>query len=97
MITIQERNLTMDPDAHPEKVSAKSAVGVSEDKIKNWFTYHAPTEADVQNYLKIRTSAMELAMVINDVCPGGPDKTAAIRKIREAVMTADAAIACCEG
>lgn len=57
------------------------------------FTYHAPTEEQKHSYTLIRETAMRLAKVINDHCPAGPDRTAAVRKIREAVMTANASIA----
>jgi predicted ABC-type ATPase len=67
----------------------------TDDKLQNWFTYHKPTEADIPKYLAVREAALTFARVIDANCPFGADKTAAIRKIREAVMTANAAIACC--
>ena len=66
----------------------------SDDDLENWFTYHSPTKDDVEAYLRIRSSALACARVIQAECPAGPDKTVAIRKIREAVMTANASIAC---
>jgi len=36
---------------------------------------------------------MEFARVIHENCPESPDRTAAIRHLREAVMTANASIA----
>lgn len=65
------------------------------DDLQNWFTYHPPTPEDVDRYKVVRDSALAFARVVNESCPNGPDKTAAIRKIREAVMTANASIACC--
>ena len=65
-------------------------------KIQNWFTYHPPTQEDVEYYREIRDAGMNLAKVIDEVCPPSADTSAAIRKVREAVMTANAAIACCE-
>jgi hypothetical protein len=65
--------------------------------IKQWFTYHAPTEEQVHRYNKIRSAAEALARTIVECCPdgpvGGPDMSAALRKVREAVMTANASIA----
>lgn len=64
------------------------------DQIDNWFTYHAPTSDDLVAYDKLRSSAKAFASAINEICPESADKTAAIRKVREAVMTANASIAC---
>jgi len=63
------------------------------DVIENLFTYHPPTMEQTAAYLEIRNAAKDLARVIDRVCPAGPDRTTAIRKIREAVMTANASIA----
>ena len=64
--------------------------------IDNWFTYHAPSAAQLVQYREIRTAAKIFAETINRHVPGGADKTAAIRKVREATMTANAAIACAD-
>jgi len=57
------------------------------------FTYHAPTPEQTESYQRIRAAALALANVIDRECPAGADRTAAVRKIREAVMTANASIA----
>jgi hypothetical protein len=62
--------------------------------IENWFTYHAPGSDDLVAYEKLRNAGKEFAKAINELCPDSADKTAAIRKVREAVMTANASIAC---
>jgi hypothetical protein len=67
---------------------------ITEHDIENWFTYHAPTESDKISYLAIREKAKELALIILINTPTSADQTAAIRKLRECVMTANAAIAC---
>ena len=67
----------------------------NDDKIQHWFTYHAPTGETIPKYNKMREAALAFARIINEMCPDGPDKSVAIRKIREAVMTANASIACC--
>lgn len=41
-------------------------------------------------YFRIREAAKFLARTIDEDVPPGPDRTAAVRKIREAVMTANA-------
>lgn len=64
--------------------------------IDNWFSYHAPTEKQIGAYQVIRNTARSLALVILDNTPPSADQTAAIRKLRECVMTANAAIATAE-
>jgi hypothetical protein len=56
------------------------------------FKYHAPTEEQVGQMKEIRDRAHDLAHCILVHCPASADKTTAIRKIREAVMTANASI-----
>lgn len=67
------------------------------DELHNWFTYHSPSPDQLPKYLAIREAGLELARVITNNSPQCADQTAAIRKIREAVMTANAAIACYGG
>lgn len=69
-------------------------VPIGMEEIENWFTYHPPTEVDQVAFVAIRNAAKELAKVIVNCTPPSADQTAAIRKLREAVMTANAAIAC---
>lgn len=61
--------------------------------IENTFTYHTPTEGQPKKYQAIREKAKEMAQVIIDNTPQCADQSAAIRKLREAVMTANASIA----
>jgi hypothetical protein len=63
------------------------------DAIEELFTYHAPTGKEPELYSRIRAAAKVLARVIDECCPAGPDRSAAVRKVREAVMTANASIA----
>lgn len=65
-----------------------------EERIEEWFTYHAPTPEQIEQYQAIRDKAKELALTIARNAPVSADQTAALRKLREAVMTANAAIAC---
>lgn len=64
------------------------------EQLQNWFTYHAPTADDLQKYEALRNAGLQLGATINVLCPESADKTAAIRKVREVVMTANASIAC---
>ena len=65
-------------------------------QIGNFFQYHAPSADQLPRYDAIRARAGSLAELICELTPPGPDQTAAIRKLRECVMTANAAIACGE-
>ena len=90
-----------------EKVSPRHYIGaiVTEDnvdnindiwqkKLDNWFEYHAPKAGQGESYERIRASGKAFAEVLVQLCPDSADRTAAIRKIREAVYSANAAIAC---
>lgn len=69
--------------------------GVTKEDLQNWFTHHAPANgSEIEKYTKIRDKAKELAEVILETTPSCPDQTVAIRHIRDAVMTANASIAC---
>jgi len=61
--------------------------------LDNVFMYHAPNEEQIEKYKAIREQGKKLAEIIVACTPVCADQTAAIRKIREAVMTANAAIA----
>lgn len=63
-------------------------------EIENWFVFHNDP-AKVPAYVAIRESAKALAHLLDKHVPECADKMAAIRKLREAVMTANAGIACC--
>lgn len=78
---------------------------ITNEQLSNWFSYHAPaTTANVETregfippqeaYERIREAGLVFATVVRDLTPSSADQTAAIRKIREAVFTANAAIAC---
>lgn len=64
------------------------------DQIDSWFTYHSPSPGQQVSYVRLREEAKSLAFTIAEIVPEGPDQSAAIRKLRECVMTANAAIAC---
>lgn len=57
------------------------------------FSYHAPTAAQLVSYDALRNAARNFAEVILFNVPPGADQSAAIRKVREAVMTANAGVA----
>ena len=65
-------------------------MGVDFDHV---FAYHQPTADQVVSYAELRQKGKELAQLIEKLCPASADRTVAIRKIREALMVANAAIA----
>lgn len=79
-------------------------MAIQQEQLENWFSYHSPVETaynlgitveDVaRDYERIREAGRVFAQVILELTPTSADQTAAIRKVREAVFTANAAIAC---
>lgn len=65
----------------------------SQEFLNEVFEYHAPTPEAVEAYKKIRAAAKTFAAVIYANTPPSADQTTAIRKLRECVMTANAAVA----
>ena len=63
------------------------------DTLDELFTYHTPQGDDQERYEEIRGAARHLASCMVECCPESADRTDAIRKVREAVMTANASIA----
>lgn len=65
-------------------------------KLQNWFTYHAPDGFQVQQYAALRDAGLVLGILIADLVPDSAidDRLAALRLLREAIMTANAGIAC---
>ncbi len=61
--------------------------------LDHLFKYHSPTPEQLPKYEAIRAAAKVFAKVILDSTPGSADQTAAIRLLRECVMTANASIA----
>lgn len=66
---------------------------VETNNVDKVFKYHAPTQGQPEKYEVLRESAKQFAKKVLENVPPCADRTAAIRKIREAVMTANAAIA----
>lgn len=67
---------------------------IAEVDLEHWFRYHPPREGQPERYELLRAQGLVLARLIFELTPPGPDQAAAIRKLREVIMTANAAIAC---
>lgn len=65
----------------------------SEEIVAEFFKYHAPNEMTIPKYAAINQAAKNFAEVVLANCPHGADRSAAIRLIREARMTANGAVA----
>ena len=64
------------------------------DELQNRFTYHAPPdEATQEKYQQLRKMGFNLALMINNYCPGGREQALAFTKLEEAIMWANASIA----
>jgi hypothetical protein len=61
--------------------------------LQDLFHYHPPTDTQREKYEMIREVMHQAAVVVVAVCEPGPDQTAAINKLREAMMVANASIA----
>jgi len=72
----------------------RRGIMMNEETLLNWFMYHAPVEGQMEKYAAIRAAGLEFARIIVDNTPTSADQAMAVRKVREAVMTANAAIAC---
>lgn len=66
------------------------------DEVIEWAeeltTYHKPMVGELAAIAAIREAAQDFLVAIVIRCPPGPDRSAAIRLVREAMMTANAAI-----
>ncbi len=62
-------------------------------QLQDVFSYHAPKPDQVEKYEAINKAFLSCAEVINQAMPSGPGATVAIRKLAEARMAANAAVA----
>lgn len=65
----------------------------STDYINEVFQYHSPDEDQRKAYELLREKARDFASAISTLCPTSADRSDALRKLRECVMTANASIA----
>lgn len=66
---------------------------MTEEQIVNIFSYHSPTPEQAAVYAIINEAFQHTAKVINRYMPPGAGATVAIRKLSEARMQANAAVA----
>ena len=66
---------------------------MTQEQINNIFTYHKPFGTQQERYQVLRSTARNLAMLIQDVCPESQEKDLALVDLRKAIMWANSAIA----
>lgn len=68
--------------------------GLSPDQVDDIFTFHPPTnDAEVSAHENVRLIMRNAAHEILSITPVCPEQTTAIRKLQEAMMFSNAAIA----
>ena len=68
---------------------------ITEEQLDVWFAHNSRARDDqFKRYTELRWAARKLAETIVRITVASADQTAAVRKVREALMTANAAIAC---
>ena len=63
------------------------------DVLAQLFSYHPPTEVTLPKFAAINQAAKNFAEIVLQNCPPSADRSAAIRLIRDARMTANASVA----
>lgn len=61
-------------------------------KVNDIVSYHAPSAEAIDNITRVRDAIEATIVTFMENCPPCADRTAAIRKLREAMMTANASI-----
>lgn len=56
-------------------------------------SYRKPTETTIPKYQAIQAKTLELALMIDELCPESPEKATALTTLQSAKMSANAAIA----
>jgi hypothetical protein len=93
-IRADRTDIPMDPEQAQTCGQAVNPAFSEDGLLDHMFRYHPPYGNQVQKYSTLRESARHFAKTILMNVPAGADRTAALRKVREAVMTANAGIAC---
>jgi hypothetical protein len=97
--TAQASGLNEGPEgglrSNPER-GGDSRPGLTPDEeaaLKDVFTYQPQSDEANERMREVRVAGLDFATVITLNCPRSADRSAALRKIREACFTANAAIA----
>lgn len=72
----------------------KFSTDLSRDEITNRFgPYRKPTEVTIPRFQVIQEKTLELAKLIDELCPGSKEKSTALTQLVQVKMSANAAIA----
>lgn len=63
------------------------------DELRNRFSHHPPTEAQVESYELVRAEIKATAVAIQEICPEGREKALAFTHLEQTMFYANAAIA----
>lgn len=74
-------------------MSKETATVFTRGQLRDLFSDHAPDADQQVAYEKLRNAAYDFAVALVELTPPSPDQSAALRQLRECVMTAHAAIA----
>ena len=66
---------------------------MTKEEIHDRFTYHPPSERGVQRHAKLTVGFVDLATVIDAVCPDGREKSLVMTNLEQAKFWASAAVA----
>jgi hypothetical protein len=77
---------------HPMEYPPAPRDGAREPLHATAFEYLKPTDKQIEDMQQLRASAANYADVLEVLLPEGPDKTYALRKLREVAMWANVAI-----
>lgn len=70
---------------------------VSEETFRRFGPYRKPNEVTAPKFKKIQAAALELACLIDELCPESRQKSSALTLLEQAKMSANASIAIYEG
>jgi hypothetical protein len=63
-----------------------------QETIREVFSYKPANDYQIGQMNRVREKAREFAVLLLETCPRCPDRSVALRRVREAMMTANAAI-----
>lgn len=63
------------------------------EEIASLMSYKAPTPEKLEKFANLREAATAFAAAIDTNCPPSADRTAAVRQVQDALMTANRAVA----
>lgn len=76
-----------------ESTATSNPVFVASSVDKRFGPYRKPTEDTIPKYTAIQEKTLELAKLIDSLCPASPEKASALTILQQVKMSANAAIA----